>query len=382
MSGRPVEIEYLLKDGVSLGLGKIERSATSMGHTVEREGEKINTMFKRAAAGALAFFTVNKAAEYGRSIIQIRGEIQGLTLSFETMLGSKAKADRMMSEVASNVKQLIAMNAAGDDVMETFKALGDVAAGVNVPISRIAINYGQVAALGKLQGREIRDFAMAGIPIVAELAKQYGIAESEIMGMVEAGKVGFPEVQKAFASMAGEGGKFNNMMEKMNSTVTGQLSRLQDAIQQMMNKIGESNEGLIYKAIDGASYLIENYEKIGRILGVLIASYGAYRAALIATVAIQKVSQALEWIRIFNQQTQALTRMTQAQILLNKAVGANPYIKLASILMTVGGLIWAFAKNSGAAADEVSGLEKATRKASEEFDTQKSKVQALSVCSI
>jgi tape measure domain-containing protein len=360
MSGRPVEIEYLLKDGISGGLKKIEGNATTMGRTVEREGERIGGAFKQAAASALAFFSVAKAAEYGRSIIQIRGEMQGLGLAFETMLGSKEKADKMMSEVmefamgtpytvtevADNVKQLIAMNAAGDDVMATFKALGDVAAGVNVPISRIAINYGQVAALGKLQGREIRDFAMAGIPIVSELAKQFNVAESEIMSMVEAGQVGFPAVQRAFASMADEGGKFHNMMEKLNSTVTGQLSRLQDAIQQMMNKIGESSEGLIYKGIDGVSYLIENYEKIGRILGVLITSYGAYRAALIATVTVQKVAQAVEWIRLFNQQTAALTRMTQAQILLNKAVGANPYIKLASILMTVGGLIWAFAKNT------------------------------------
>ncbi len=391
MSRRPVEIEYLLKDGVSPGLNQIGRNATSLGRTVESEAERINGAFKRAAAGALAFFSIQKATEYGRSIIQIRGEMQGLSLAFETMLGSKAKADKMMSdivefamgtpytvtEVADNVKQLIAMNAAGDDVMETFKSIGDVAAGVNVPISRIAINYGQVAALGKLQQREIRDFAMAGIPIVGELAKQFGVAEDEIMAMVEAGQIGFPAVQKAFASMSGEGGRVFNMMEKLNSTVTGQLSRLQDAIQQMMNKIGESNEGMIYKGIDGASYLIENYEKIGRVLGVLIASYGTYRAALIATVAIQKISQAVEWIRVFNQQTAALSRMTQAQILLNKAVGANPYVKLASILMTVGGLIWAFAKNSSSAAQEVSGLEKATKKATEEFDAQHAKVKAL-----
>ena len=108
-----------------------------------------------------------------KKMVEVRGEFQQLSIAFETMLGSKEKADNLMKEavtfaaktpftltdVASNIKQLMAMGVAVENVMDTMKMLGDVAAGVSVPISRVAINYGQVLTMGKLQGRELRDFA-------------------------------------------------------------------------------------------------------------------------------------------------------------------------------------------------------------------------------
>jgi tape measure domain-containing protein len=213
-----------------------------------------------------------------REIVNIRGEIQQLGIAFETMLGGKAEADRMMqdvitfaqktpytlTEVADNTKQLLAMGIETKKVMDTMRALGDVASGLSVPISRLAINYRQVAALGKLQQREIRDFAMAGVPVLEELADMMGKTKSEISDMVEAGKIGFPLVEQAFKNMSGEGGRFYNLMEKQTGSVTGQIALLKDQIELMMNAIGKSGEGAIYGAINVTSKLVENYEEVGK----------------------------------------------------------------------------------------------------------------------
>lgn len=265
-----------------------------IGKTAVQEGDNIDNTFRKIGEAAAAVFTVQKAIQFSKAIVQVRGDIQQLEIAFETMLGSKAKADKMMSdviafaqktpftltEVASNAKQLMAMGIAAEDVMDTLKSLGDVAAGVSVPIARVAVNYGQVSTLGRLQSREIRDFAMAGIPIVDELANMLGKTTAEVYEMVEAGKVGFPMVQQTFKNMSSEGGKFYNLMEKQNASVTGQISKLQDQIQVMFNKIGEANEGIIYKAIGGASALVENYEQVATAIMGAVAAIGAYKAAL------------------------------------------------------------------------------------------------------
>ncbi|MDR2765435.1 MAG: tape measure protein [Tannerella sp.] len=234
-------------------------------------------------------------------VVNIRGEIQQLGISFETMLGGKLEAENMMreiaefaqktpftlTEVASNTKQLMAMGISSEKVMNTMKSLGDVAAGLSVPISRLAINYGQVASLGKLEQREIKDFALAGVPLVEELANMMGKTRGEIMNMVTAGSIGFPLVERAFKNMSDEGGLFYNLMEKQNASVTGQISKLKDQVQLMMNEIGSLSEGAIYGAVNLSAKLVENYKQVGETMVALASVWGVYRTVLAMTTAVE-----------------------------------------------------------------------------------------------
>ena len=307
---------------------QVRTEFTQIGSTAYNEGIRVDRSFQMIGKSALAYLSVRQLSLYAMEIVNIRGEFQQLGIAFETMLGSKVKSDKLMSEavtfaqktpftltdVATNIKQLMAMGIATENVMGTMKALGDVAAGVSVPISRVAINYGQVATLGTLQQREIRDFAMAGIPLIEELAKNLGKTKSEISDLVEAGKIGFPEVEKAFQSMSSEGGKFFNLMEKQNKSVTGQISNLADKYQVALNEIGQSNEGLIYSGIDGANKLISNYKEIGNAITDLIVVYGTYKAALITIAAIDKAVTATKYIAEAAELSQLLTVEQQAKI--------------------------------------------------------------------
>ncbi|MDR3142703.1 MAG: tape measure protein, partial [Tannerellaceae bacterium] len=291
---------------------KLYESLRPVIYEFQRAGNEAREMSDQYNGAATSASTLTKAfaaiggtaalIEFTKKIIDVRGEIQQIEIAFETMLGSKGKADAMMAdikrlalstpftltEVVDNTKQLIAMGIAAEEAVDTVKALGDVAAGVSVPLSRIAINYGQVAALGKLQQREINDFAMAGIPVVEELGKQLGKTKNEIYEMAEAGEIGFRLVEQAFKSMSGEGGKFYNMMEAQSASVAGQISKLQDSIQLMFNNIGQASEGIIYSAIGEASALVENYEKVGKTILELVAAYGAYKVALIVITTVEK----------------------------------------------------------------------------------------------
>ena len=277
---------------------------------IQSAGGQLELQFKRAAQRLIAYGGIFATVGLAKQIIEIRGQFQQLSIAFETMLDSKDKSDRIMAqsitlaqktpytlmEVTTNAKQLMAMGVAYKDVMSTLKNLGDVAAGVSVPLSRIAINYGQVMTLGKLQQREIRDFAMAGVPLVAELSKNLGKTKDEIYAMVSAGNISAADVTKAFQTMANEGGKFYNLMEKQNKSVTGQISNITDKWQVMLNEIGTANEGFIYGGIKMTASLIANYKEIGSILIDLITLYGEYRAALMVTTAAQKLITNLKHI--------------------------------------------------------------------------------------
>ena len=116
--------------------------------------------------------------------------------------------------------------------------LGDVSAGLSVPMERLILNFGQVKAQAKLTGRELRDFAVAGVPILDELARNLNKSKSEIQDMVSAGKIGFGEVTEAFKSMTSEGGRFNNLMEEQAKTLLGRISNLKDNFELFLREQG------------------------------------------------------------------------------------------------------------------------------------------------
>lgn len=82
------------------------------------------------------------------------------------MLGSAEKADKLLRELSNfaqttpfeltgirdTAKQLLAMGITQERILPTLKSLGDVAAGLSVPLERLGLAYGQVIAKGKLQG--------------------------------------------------------------------------------------------------------------------------------------------------------------------------------------------------------------------------------------
>lgn len=353
--GKEIHLSLIVDtSGVSKGLADANKQFSTFANGVQRQSNAINVSTSSIVQGFAAISGINLGIaglrEFGSEVLKMTGMMQGLALSFETMLGNKAAADKMMQDVkqfaldtpytitetATIVKQLIAMNAAGDDVMKTYKALGDVAAGLNVPISRIAINFGQVAALGRLQAREIRDFAMAGVPIYDALSESMGKSVQEIQAMTTAGQIGFPQVLAAFKMMSDEGGRFANMMEKLNSTVAGQMNRLTDQIQQMFAKVGESNKGMIYGAISGASSLVANYEKIIAVLKTLVITYGSVKAAQMLEGAARRATVDLLATNYINGNVQAVTRLAVAgRMLTNVWKGLGVALKSAGVGLVI-----------------------------------------------
>ena len=361
------------------------------GDTAEKEGAKIEQMFKRATSSVFAFFSAAQATSFVKSMATVHGEFQQIEIALETILGNEREAATLMNQlretaaktpfdmkgIANGAKQLLAYGEDAATVNETLIKLGNIAAGLSQPLGDLVYLYGTTMTQGRLYTQDFNQFVGRGIPMIKELAEYFGVAESEVRGLVEAGKVGFPEVQAVISSLTEEGGMFFNLMEKQSTSVIGKISNLGDAWDAALDKMGESSEGFIYTGIEGLTYLVEHYDTVLKILGTLVTAYGSYKAALIAINAIQKVSATVVATRALLAQTQMLTRATQAQILFNQAVKANPYVLAFSALTTVITALVMFCDKSDEAEDSVSRLEYANKKASEEFDKEAAKIKSL-----
>lgn len=286
----------------------MRRDILGLNNTVKSETSKMDSSFKNLSLGIAGYFSVNAVQGFVRELINVRGEFQKTEIAFTTMLGNADQAKSLMADmvelaaktpfslqdVSSGAKQLLAFQVPANEVVDTLTRLGNIAAGLSVPLSRINLVYGQVKAKGKLMGDDLRQFTEAGIPMVAELAKKFGTTTSAITEMVSAGKIGFKDVQEVLFSMTNEGGMFYNLMEKQSKSLSGQIANLGDAWDQMLNKIGESNEGILSDGIESLAYLVENYQNVIDIVAGLVAVYGAYRAALIVNAALVNIAAASE----------------------------------------------------------------------------------------
>lgn len=353
-NGKTVAIEIELLDRISGGLDRVNKKMDALkGSTAEaKKGlsglENMSDKVKRSLMGlGMAFSMKGIVSE----VANVRGQFQQLEVAFNTMLGSADKADALMAQlvrtaaitpfdlegVAQGAKQLLAYGMEAENVNETLIRLGDIAAGLSMPLNDLVYLYGTTMAQGRLYTQDLNQFTGRGIPMIQELAKVFGVAESKVKDLVEAGKVGFPEVQKVIENLTGEGSKFGGLMEEQSKTITGQISNIEDAIATMFNDMGKQSEGVINTALSGVSYMVEHYEQFGRVLMGLVAVYGTYGTACMTVAAVQSLmttgigamtaAEAIHygWI----------VMVEKAQKLLNATMLSNPYVLVATAIASV-----------------------------------------------
>lgn len=353
-NGKTVAIEIELLDRISGGLDRINKKMDALtgGSAEAKKGlsglENMSDRLKQSLMGlGMAFSMKGLVAE----VANVRGQFQQLEVAFNTMLGSADKADALMAQlvrtaattpfdlegVAQGAKQLLAYGMEAEKVNETLIRLGDIAAGLSMPLNDLVYLYGTTMAQGRLYTQDLNQFTGRGIPMIQELAKVFGVAESKVKDLVEAGRVGFPEVQKVIENLTGEGSKFGGLMEEQSKTISGQIRNIKDDIASMFNDMGKQSEGVINTTLSGVTYIVEHYEQMGRVLMGLVATYGTYRTACMTVAAVHSLitvgiggmtaAEAIHygWI----------VMVEKAQKLLNATMLSNPYVLVATAIAGV-----------------------------------------------
>lgn len=285
-------------------IDQMTRKTGVFGKKVSSEADQIAASFNRMAKYAAGAFAGMQLAQLPGQIVKVRGEFQQLEIALNTMLQSRSKANVLtqqiveaaastpfgLKDLAAGTKSLLAYGSTAESVIDEIRMLGDVASGVSAPIGDLIYLYGTLRSQGRAYAVDIRQFAGRGIPIYAELAKVLNVNVSEVSALVEAGRVGFPEIEQAFKNMTAAGSMFGGLMDAQSKSLPGLIERLSDATDVMLNEIGKSNQGLAENVIKGGAYMVEHYQDIIDVLTVLVSTYGAYKAAVVSVAAINRVT--------------------------------------------------------------------------------------------
>ncbi|WP_419072351.1 tape measure protein [Phocaeicola coprocola] len=269
-------------------------------------GEGATSLFNRLGGDAkqLAMSLVGGLGfeQLAEHIFNVRSQFQQLEISFTTMLGSEQKAGALMnqlvqtaaktpfdmSSITNGAKQLLAYGTAANEVNDILVHLGDISAGLSVPLNDLVYLYGTTMSQGRMYTVDLRQFMGRGIPMAEELGKIMGKTTQEVQQAVTDGKVGADLVKKAIINMTEEGGKFGGLMEKQSTTLQGKWSNIGDSVDQMFNELGKKSQGIFGTGLDLISSLVDNWETVVKVIGSAAVAVGTYKAGLMAAASIQK----------------------------------------------------------------------------------------------
>ena len=369
-----------MKGNLSQGMLDAQTKANLLDESLKRVGMTIGGVF-----------TAQKAMVFVKTMIDVRQEVENLIISFETLLGSKDKATQffselseyavntplMLNDLAGGAQTMLAFNIEAEKVIPTLKQIGDISMGDRDRFNSLVLAFSQMSATGKLMGQDLLQMINAGFNPLATISEKTGKSIGQLKDEMSAGAISSEMVAQAFADATAEGGKFHGMLDKQSKGLKGQISNLEGAIDNMFNAMGEKSEGILTGSVEVASELVKNYEAVGKALMSLVAVYGSYKTALIATLAVQKAASFVENIRLVAMFRKELGLATAAQQAFNITANANPYVLLATVILSAAAALAIYSKNCSAAADEA---QRAADREKEQTDAINDKKEAIEKC--
>lgn len=356
----------------------------SIGKTAVQEGQNIDNTMRNIGKTIAAVFTVQQLSSFTSAVVKARSEIQSLEVSFTTLLGNEPKAKQLFGELrdfavktpmqlndlAKGAQTLLSFNYAADKVMPTLRALGDVSMGDAQKFQSLTLAFAQIQSTGKLMGQDLLQLINAGFNPLSVISEKTGKSIGVLKEEMAKGAISAKMVEDAFISATSEGGKFYGMLESQSKTLTGSLSNLEGAWNDMLNDIGTRTEGVMSDAISLATTCVQHYETFVKVLMSLAAAYGTYKAALMAVVVIEQARNIADNIRLVMMFRKELGLLTAAQQAFNVTAMKNPYILLAAAIVGVITALVAFGKQE----DET---QKRIDKANDKIKEQQAELEQL-----
>lgn len=319
-------------DGAASKLSQIGGAADAASSRMEQLQNRFDR-FKRMVVGV---FSIAAITAFSQSVVATGSNFEQLNVSYETMLGSQERGLKMMEdtkkfaastpfelpEVAQATKQMLAFGIEQGKIQSSLKAVGDVASGISAPLSEIAYLYGTIKTQGKAMTMDIRQFANRGIPIYDELAKITHKNGMALQKYIEDGKIGFPQIEQAFANMSGAGGKFFNLMDKQSKTTGGRISNLYDKFTYFKDSMFTKFKPAINSGIDSLGHLID---KLSRTADFVMRNSEAFKAAATFAGTFFVASKVMAFADGMMLASKAIGAAAKSQGLLNAAMAKNPY---------------------------------------------------------
>lgn len=257
-----IELEQKRQQEIAQSAAKARNDLAAAFAGANAEAKKMQSIVGDIKSIFLQGGIVFGAQQFFNSIVKTGGEIVQQHVALRSILGDVQKADELFAqtqqlalqspfkfgELNRDVKQLAAFGVEANDLYDTTKRLADIASGLGVDFGRLGLAFGQVKARSWLDGKELRQFAYAGLPLLQKITELYNAegkngrknyTQADVKKMISGRQVSFEDVQKVLWKMTDEGGQFYNMQLVLSETLLGRWNKLIDAWDIMLGRFAE-----------------------------------------------------------------------------------------------------------------------------------------------
>ena len=301
--------------------------------------------------------TLGAMMQFVKNVYEIRSQYELLERSLGVLVNSFENGSRIFQELnnmalespfttmelAGAAKQLTAYNFAAKEVVDTTRRLADISSALGVPMERLTYNLGQIRAQTVLTARDARDFANAGLPIVASLAEHFSelegrvVTTGDVYNRMSKKMVSYNDVMSVLNKMTDEGGKFFEFQAKQAETLKVQINNLDLATNNFFNEFGKANQSLLAAPIQGLKLLLQNWKSIDRVLQSIAVTFGVWKLAQVVAI-----KQQWAWASACGATAKQMGSVASAFASVGKALKAlalNPWTWLFVGIMAVTDLI-------------------------------------------
>lgn len=310
----------------------------------EQEGQRIESSFSKIGATIGGVLSFAGASSFVSKMYQIRSSFQDTEASMKVFLGSAEKAQKFVkelqdyawynmfefSDLTQESTKLLAFGNDVKDIIPILDKLSNIAAGTKQPLSELVNLYNKGKNVGKIGADSLESWANKGV-VITDVLKEMGIE-------VDRSNIKFEHLDMVLNHLTSDGGMFAGLMAEQLPYLSASMGQLEDDITNMFNELGTKYQDTMKAGIEFASEVVGNYEQVGRVIGQVVVVYGTYRAALLATYAIQKAVAVYRDVQAFRALAKELGTATVAQTLFNTAAWTNPYVWIGAAIALIGGI--------------------------------------------
>lgn len=241
----------------------VNKSAKNSFDTIEKGSDNVNNNVKKIAGTVASAFAISKVIDFGKEIINIRGEFQKLEAVLTNTLGSSSKAQSVLADI----KTFAATT--NFSVLELTNSFVKLANRGFIPTIQELQNLGDLANSTGKSFDQLTEAILDAQTGEFERLKEFGIRASKQGDQVKFAFKGV-KTEVAFTSDAikdylvslGELNGVQGSTEAISQTLSGQVSNLGDAYESLFNTIGEGSEGPLASLISGLSQALKFTEDL------------------------------------------------------------------------------------------------------------------------
>lgn len=228
-------------------------------------------MIGLAGAGYGLFGLVKGAVDFSASMEQAQ-------IGFTTMLGDAQKASAFVQklfqfaavtpfqfpQVQSAAQTWLAMGFKPDEIIPDLTAVGNAISAIGIKdqgtLDRIVMSIGQIRTTGKVSARELRELALAGIPVYDILAEKLHLSQQQIMSI---GNAGISSQKALDALFAGFNERYAGGMDKQSRSWNGLWSTIKDNLQMTLGFLGNGIRDKLQPSLAAVTdWFIKSPEKV------------------------------------------------------------------------------------------------------------------------